>query len=51
MEIYDLQQQPIAEVASMLQCSPGAVYMRRARALDMLHEIMGRTSRFFTKKA
>ena len=47
VEGYDLQGRSIDEVAMALGRSPGAIYMLRARALDQLHELLGRTSKFF----
>jgi RNA polymerase sigma-70 factor, ECF subfamily len=41
VELFDLQGQPAAEVASALGRSPGAVYMLRARAHDRLREVLG----------
>lgn len=41
---YDLDCQPIAEVASALGKSPGAVHMLRARAHDRLREQLGSAS-------
>jgi RNA polymerase sigma-70 factor (ECF subfamily) len=43
---YDLECRTAEEVAGLLHCSPGAVYMRRARAHDMLREMLGRFSNF-----
>jgi RNA polymerase sigma-70 factor (ECF subfamily) len=42
---YDLDGETAKQVAEVLGCSPGAVYMRRARALDMLRELLGSSSR------
>lgn len=47
--LYDLENRPIEEVARALNRSTGATYMLRARAHDRLHEIMGRTSKFFSR--
>ncbi len=41
VEMFDLEGQPVPEIASALQRSPGAVYMLRARAHDRLREILG----------
>jgi len=46
--LYDLEGRPVEEVAAALKRSPGAVFMLRARAHERLHEIMGRTSNFFS---
>ena len=48
VNLYDLDGKPVEEVAAALQRSPGAVFMLRARAHERLHEIMGRTSNFFS---
>ena len=45
--MYDLDQQPVQDVAQALERSPGAVFMLRARAHERLHEIMGGTSKYF----
>ena len=47
--LYDLDQRPPSEVANLLGCSQGALFMRRARAIRRIHEIMGHTSKYFTK--
>ena len=47
--LYDLEDRPIEEVARALNRSTGATYMLRARAHDRLHEIIGRTSKFFSR--
>ncbi|MBS0265735.1 MAG: RNA polymerase sigma factor [Planctomycetes bacterium] len=39
VELYDMEGTPAAEVARILQCSEGAVYMRRARAHRHLRRI------------
>ena len=46
VRLYDLECRPVEQVGRMLECSPGAVYMRRARARDMLREILGEFSNF-----
>ena len=46
VRLYDLECRPVEQVAQLLECSPGAVYMRRARARDMLREILGEFSNF-----
>jgi RNA polymerase sigma-70 factor (ECF subfamily) len=48
VKLYDLQGKPVEEVAALLKRSPGAVFMLRARAHERLHEIMGRTTDFFS---
>jgi len=40
IELYDLQQRPIEEVAASLKRSVGAAYMLRARAHRMLAEVL-----------
>jgi RNA polymerase sigma factor (sigma-70 family) len=42
---YDLNGETAQQVGDALGCSPGAVYMRRARALDMLRALLGSGSR------
>ena len=42
VEHLDLQERPLAEVATSLQRSVGAVHMLRARAHDRLAELLGR---------
>ena len=49
--LYDLKRLPVQDVAKALDRSTGAVYMLRRRALDMLHEMLGPTSAFLTRKA
>lgn len=46
VRLYDLECRSAEQVARLTECSPGAVYMRRARALDMLREILGGFSNF-----
>ena len=48
VEMYDLQERPIEDVAAELGRSPGAVYMLRARAHDRLKELLGTASRFLS---
>jgi len=45
--MYDLEGRAVNDVAESLNRSPGAVFMLRARAHQRLHEIMGRTSKYF----
>jgi RNA polymerase sigma-70 factor (ECF subfamily) len=51
VRLYDLDGRPIAEVASTLNRSAGAVHMLRARAHDALRETLGRESMFFSTPA
>lgn len=44
----DLECRPVAEVATSLSRSKGAVHMLRARAYDRLRELLGSASQFFT---
>lgn len=44
---YDLQGQPMEEVAAALGIGLGAAFMRRNRALKLLRELLGSSSRFF----
>jgi len=46
VRLYDLECRPVDDVSRRLECSPGAVYMRRARARDMLRKILGSFSNF-----
>ncbi|MBN2562643.1 MAG: sigma-70 family RNA polymerase sigma factor [Phycisphaerae bacterium] len=48
IKMYDIEQRPMAEVAAEMGCSEGAAFMRRARALRHLREIMGRSSKYFS---
>lgn len=48
VRLYDLAGRPIAEVASELGRSEGAVYMLRARAHDRLRDLLPSESRFFS---
>jgi RNA polymerase sigma-70 factor (ECF subfamily) len=41
IEMHDLEGRSIEEVAAKLECSPGAVYMRRQRALRLLRRLIG----------
>jgi RNA polymerase sigma-70 factor, ECF subfamily len=41
---YDLEGQTAQELSAALGCSQGAMYMRRARALEMLREVLGGSS-------
>ncbi len=45
----DLEGLPADDAAHVLNRSPGAVHMLRHRGRQRLHEIMGNTSRFFSK--
>ncbi len=49
--LYDLEARPIEEVCQVLNRSQGAVFMLRIRAHHRLHEIMGRTSKFFSSSS
>jgi RNA polymerase sigma-70 factor (ECF subfamily) len=46
VRLYDLQERSVAEVAAQLNCSPGAVYMRRARAHAKLRELLASESHY-----
>ena len=48
VRMYDLEEQPVETVARVLQRSPGAVYMVRARAHRMLRDLLGGPSDYFT---
>ena len=49
VEMYDLQGKPVAEVASALGRSEGAIYLLRVRAHRRLAELMGAPANFLTK--
>jgi RNA polymerase sigma factor (sigma-70 family) len=51
VRLYDLENQPIEQVAARLTRSQNAVYMLRARAHDRLRELLGPESDFFTHHA
>jgi RNA polymerase sigma-70 factor (ECF subfamily) len=46
VRMYDLEGRSAEEVSKHLGCSPGALYMRRARAHARLQELLGSQSRF-----
>lgn len=48
IEMYDLQGQPVGEVAVALNRSHGAIYMLRARAHRQLRDIMGSASKYLS---
>lgn len=48
IQLYDLEDKPVEEVAKALNRSTGAVYMLRARAHRKLRDIMGNASRFLS---
>jgi RNA polymerase sigma factor (sigma-70 family) len=48
VELYDLEQKPVDEVAAAVGRSAGAVYMLRARAHRLLGERMGTASKYLT---
>jgi RNA polymerase sigma-70 factor (ECF subfamily) len=47
IELCYIQCMSIKEVADVLECTKGAVHMRRARALRLLHQLLGATSKYF----
>ena len=49
VEMYDLQGRPVAEVASALGRSEGAVYLLRVRAHRRLAELMGAPANYLTR--
>jgi RNA polymerase sigma-70 factor (subfamily 1) len=51
VRMYDLEGRTIDEVAAALDRSVGAVYMLRSRAHDRLHDLLGRTSKYFGTSA
>lgn len=46
LTLYDLEAKSAEEVATVMQRTPGAVYMLRARALDCLRDALGSESQF-----
>lgn len=48
IRLYDLEGRGAADVGEALERSAGSVYMMRARALDQLRELLGRSSQFFS---
>lgn len=48
VEMYDIQGQPMVDVAEALNRSPGAAYMIRARALRRLRALMGDISSYLS---
>lgn len=46
---YDLEERSVADVAAELRRSPGAVYMLRARAHDLLRELLLAETDFLTR--
>lgn len=51
IQLYDLQGLPIADVSSRMHRTAGAVHMLRARAHDLLRDLLGPDSKFFTHTA
>ncbi len=51
VQLYDIDRQPIEQVAARLERSAGAVYMLRARAHRWLRELLGSSSRYFSTSA
>jgi len=51
VRLYDLEGRPVAEVAQLMDRSPGAVHMLRARAHDRLRLELGGSSQLFTNSA
>ncbi|MFH1419381.1 MAG: RNA polymerase sigma factor [Planctomycetota bacterium] len=48
VQLYDLDGQSIEEVSEVLDRSPGAVFMLRARAIRRLNEMMGTASQYLS---
>lgn len=48
VRLFDLEGRPVAEVATTMKRSQGAVHMLRARAHDRLRELLGPASAFLT---
>jgi len=51
VQMYDLEDRPIGEVAAALGRSEGAIYMLRARAHRRLCEIMGTASKYLSSSS
>ena len=51
VQIYDLDQRPIQEVAAALDRTPGAVFMLRSRAHRALGKLLGPASDFLSSSA
>lgn len=51
LQMYDLEERSVDEVAATLGRSPAAVHLLRARAMDRLCELLGSESRFFGSRA
>jgi RNA polymerase sigma-70 factor, ECF subfamily len=51
VELYDVQELRLDEVAAALQRSPGAVCMLRARAHERLAKLMGTASRYLSSRS
>jgi len=51
VQLYDLEGLTVAEVASRLGRSEGAVYMLRARAHECLRSLLGSSTHFFSEGA
>jgi RNA polymerase sigma-70 factor (ECF subfamily) len=49
VQLYDLENRPISEVAETLSRSQGAVHMLRARAHDRLRELLGGAAAYFSE--
>jgi RNA polymerase sigma-70 factor, ECF subfamily len=48
VQMYDLEERPVTEVAAALGCTSGAVYVRRGRIHRRLRELLGPTTGLFT---
>ncbi len=51
LQLHHLEGRSVAEVATKMSRSQGAVYMIRARALERLRSLLGAESKFFTDPA
>jgi RNA polymerase sigma factor (sigma-70 family) len=49
VRLYDIEGQPISEVAAAMKRSAAAVHMLRARAHDQLRELLGAETDFFSR--
>jgi RNA polymerase sigma factor (sigma-70 family) len=51
VELYDLQELPVDDVAAAMGRSPGAVFMLRARAHERLRELLGGAAHLLESRA
>ena len=51
VQLHHIEERPVAEVATKMGRSEGAVYMIRARAIERLRSLLGAESKFFSDPA